>query len=130
VAHDEVEGRARRAGLGLRVVDLRTDRERPTGTLSGGETFYTALALALGLAGVVTAEAGGVSLETLFVDEGFGSLDPETLDDVMGVLTSLREGGRSVGVVSHVDEMKNRIPERISVRRDADRGPSRLVAVS
>jgi exonuclease SbcC len=131
VATEESEGRARRAGLGLRVVDLRTDRERSPGTLSGGETFFTALSLALGLAAVVTGEAGGVDLGTLFVDEGFGSLDSETLDDVLGVLTSLHAaGGRTVGVVSHVEEMKSRIPERIEVRRDAQHGSSRLTVIA
>lgn len=129
-AHEEAEGRARRAGLGLRIIDLRTDSARPTGTLSGGETFYTALSLALGLADVVTGEAGGIGLETLFVDEGFGSLDGDTLDDVLRVLTSLRDAGRSVGVVSHVDELKDRISERIQVRRDDERGPSQLTVVA
>jgi exonuclease SbcC len=131
VATDESEGRARRAGLGLRVIDLRTDRDRSPGTLSGGETFFTALSLALGLAAVVTGEAGGVDLGTLFVDEGFGSLDSETLDDVLGVLTSLHaSGGRTVGVVSHVEEMKSRIPERIEVRREGQHGSSRLTVIA
>jgi exonuclease SbcC len=131
VATEESDGRSRRAGLGLRVIDLRTDRERSPGTLSGGETFFTALSLALGLAAVVTGEAGGVDLGTLFVDEGFGSLDAETLDDVLGVLTSLHaSGGRIVGVVSHVEEMKSRIPERIEVRRDGQHGSSRLTVIA
>ena len=78
------------------------------------------LALALGLADAVTAEAGGIELHTLFVDEGFGSLDPETLDAVMRQLSALRDGGRSVGVVSHVAEMKLRIAERISVAPRGD----------
>jgi DNA repair protein SbcC/Rad50 len=127
---DEAEGRTRRAGLGLRVVDLRTGQERSPRTLSGGETFYTALALALGLAAVVTGEAGGVDLGTLFVDEGFGSLDSDTLDDVLAVLTSLRSNGRVIGVVSHVEEMKQRIPERIEVRRDEVLGHSAVRVVA
>jgi len=116
---DEREGgqRSRKAGLGLRVRDHVTEAPRDPHTLSGGETFYVSLCLALGLADVVRAEAGGVELGTLFVDEGFGSLDPATLDAVMGELARLREGGRSVGVVSHVSELKDRIPERIEVRR-------------
>jgi exonuclease SbcC len=116
---DEREGgqRSRKAGLGLRVRDHVTEAPRDPHTLSGGETFYVSLCLALGLADVVRAEAGGVELGTLFVDEGFGSLDPATLDTVMGELARLREGGRSVGVVSHVSELKDRIPERIEVRR-------------
>jgi exonuclease SbcC len=127
---DEAEGRTRKAGLGLRVVDLRTGQERSPRTLSGGETFYTALSLALGLAAVVTGEAGGVDLGTLFVDEGFGSLDGDTLDDVLAVLTSLRAGGRVIGVVSHVEEMKQRIPERIEVRRDEVAGHSAVRVVA
>jgi exonuclease SbcC len=76
------------------------------------------LALALGLADVVTQEAGGADLDTLFVDEGFGSLDADTLDDVMDTLDSLRDGGRVVGVVSHVAEMRDRIPTQLLVRKD------------
>jgi exonuclease SbcC len=114
-----------RSGLGLRVLDLRTGRSRDPGTLSGGETFYVALSLALGLADVVRAESGGVDLGTLFIDEGFGSLDAEVLDEVLSVLDSLRAGGRTVGVVSHVAEMKARIADRIEVRPNAD-GSSRL----
>ncbi|PFG40650.1 exonuclease SbcC [Georgenia soli] len=116
---DEREGgqRSRKAGLGLRVRDHVTEAPRDPHTLSGGETFYVSLCLALGLADVVRAEAGGVELGTLFVDEGFGSLDPATLDAVMGELGRLREGGRSVGIVSHVADLKDRIAERIEVRR-------------
>ena len=89
-------GRAR-GGLDLRVLDAWTGVDRDPATLSGGETFFASLALALGLADVVTAEAGGALLDTLFVDEGFGSLDEDTLDEVMDVLDDLREGGRAVG---------------------------------
>ena len=84
---------------------------------TGGETFYTSLALALGLADVVRAEAGGVDLDTLFIDEGFGSLDSGTLDQVMGVIDDLRDRGRVIGIVSHVAELKERVPERLEVRR-------------
>ncbi|MFC7406359.1 AAA family ATPase [Georgenia alba] len=117
---DEREGgqRSRKAGLGLRVRDQVTETPRDPHTLSGGETFYVSLCLALGLADVVRSEAGGIELGTLFVDEGFGSLDPETLDAVMTELSRLREGGRAVGVVSHVSEMKDRIPDRVSIRRE------------
>jgi len=109
--------RTRRTGLALAVLDHRTESSRDPRTLSGGETFYVSLCLALGLADVVTAEAGGIDLGTLFVDEGFGSLDPETLDAVLAELSRLRDGGRVVGVVSHVEAMKSMIPERIEVRR-------------
>lgn len=112
---DERARGERRAGLELRVVDGWTGRERPPATLSGGETFLASLALALGLADVVAAEAGGNRLETLFVDEGFGSLDERTLDEVLDVLDRLREGGRTVGIVSHVAELRQRIPARLRV---------------
>ncbi|HEU5158758.1 MAG TPA: SbcC/MukB-like Walker B domain-containing protein, partial [Streptosporangiaceae bacterium] len=104
-------------GLGLRVVDSWTGRERDPVTLSGGESFITSLSLALGLADVVTAEAGGTEIGTLFVDEGFGSLDDETLDEVMDVLDGLRDGGRAVGIVSHVAELRARIPAQLHVRK-------------
>ena len=117
---DEAGQRSHKLGLGLQVVDQLTDRPRSPGTLSGGETFYVSLALALGLADIVRAEAGGIDLDTLFIDEGFGSLDPSALENVMAVLDGLRAGGRTVGVISHVADMKDRIPERISVRRRAD----------
>ena len=82
------------------------------------------LALALALADVVTTESGGITMETLFVDEGFGSLDPEALQDVLAELSRLRAGGRTVGIVSHVEELRRQIPDQIRVGRD-DRG-SRL----
>lgn len=105
------------AGLGLEVVDQWTDDVRDPATLSGGETFVVSLSLALGLADVVTQEAGGTEIETLFVDEGFGTLDPDTLDDVMDRLDGLRAGGRTVGVVSHVTELRTRIPAQVDVRK-------------
>ncbi len=108
-------GRKGSAGLGLVIYDFHSSKERKSSTLSGGETFYTSLALALGLAEVVQAESGGRPLETLFIDEGFGSLDADTLDQVMDVIDSLRDGGRTVGLVSHVEEMKSRIPTRIVI---------------
>lgn len=116
---------SRRTGLSMRVIDHRTDQERDPRTLSGGETFYVSLCLALGLADVVTAEAGGIELGTLFVDEGFGSLDPHTLDQVLVELGRLRAGGRVVGVVSHVETLKQAIADRIEVR-PTDAGPSTL----
>lgn len=119
-------GRELKIGLGLEVFDDRTDAPRGPGTLSGGETFYVSLALALGLADVVQSESGGVSLETLFVDEGFGSLDAETLDSVMNVLTRLGRGQRTVGLISHVEELKRRIPDRVEIHRPDPNGPSEI----
>ncbi len=121
---DEAARKDARVGLGLAVLDRHTGRERSPGTLSGGETFYTSLALALGLADVVVAQAGGAQLDTLFIDEGFGSLDPDTLDDVMAVIDDLRGNGRVIGIVSHVPELKERIAERLTVRRVRPDGPS------
>jgi exonuclease SbcC len=118
--------RSHRTGLAMKVLDHVTERSRDPRTLSGGETFYVSLCLALGLADVVTAEAGGVELGTLFVDEGFGSLDAETLDVVLGALGRLRAGGRVVGVVSHVEALKQAVAERVEVRR-APGGGSTLV---
>ena len=102
------------------MLDAWTGVERDPSTLSGGESFSAALALALGLADVVTAEAGGTLLETLFVDEGFGSLDEETLDEVMGVLDGLRDGGRVVGIVSHVADLRHRIPAQVRIEKCRD----------
>jgi exonuclease SbcC len=106
-----------RGGLSLLVRDDWTGDTRDPATLSGGETFVVSLALALGLADVITDEAGGTALETLFVDEGFGSLDAETLEGVMDTLDTLRDGGRVVGVVSHVPELQTRIPTQLRVHR-------------
>ncbi|MCD7442824.1 SMC family ATPase [Streptomyces lincolnensis] len=117
VHSDDRSGRGR-SGLGLHVVDAWTGRERDTSTLSGGETFFASLALALGLADVVTDEAGGVRLDTLFIDEGFGSLDDQTLDEVLDVLDSLRERDRSVGIVSHVADLRRRIHAQLEVVKD------------
>ena len=107
---------SRKSGLGLAIIDHDTDALRSPRTLSGGETFYTSLALALGLADVVSAEAGGVQLRTMFIDEGFGSLDSHTLSLVMAQLQALRCAGRTVGVISHVEEMATQIADQIQVR--------------
>ncbi|SDO33424.1 AAA family ATPase [Geodermatophilus sp. DSM 45219] len=114
--HSDAQGRhGARGGLGLDVFDEYTGTRRPTKTLSGGESFMASLALALGLADVVTAEAGGIQMDTLFVDEGFGTLDALALDAVMDVLDELRRGGRTVGVISHLEELRTRIPTRLEV---------------
>ena len=109
--------RHRRGGLALEIRDHHIGRGRSPHSLSGGETFYTSLSLALGLADVVSDEAGGVELGTLFVDEGFGSLDQTTLGNVMEVLHGLGRNGRAVGIVSHVGELKSQIAEQVEVRR-------------
>ena len=113
---------SRKSGLGLAIIDHETEAVRSPRTLSGGETFYTSLALALGLADVVSAEAGGVELRTMFIDEGFGSLDSHTLALVMEQLQALRCAGRTVGVISHVEEMATQIADQIQVRPLAQGG--------
>ena len=117
VYSDSRASRGAKSGLGLHVVDEWTGQQRDTSTLSGGESFMASLALALGLADVVQQESGGVDIETLFVDEGFGSLDEEALEQVMDALEGLRDGGRVVGLVSHVAEMKLRIPAQLHVHK-------------
>ncbi|MFJ9547314.1 AAA family ATPase [Streptomyces erythrochromogenes] len=106
-----------RSGLGLKITDSWTGKERDTDTLSGGESFFASLSLALGLADVVTAESGGQALDTLFIDEGFGTLDEDTLHKVLDVLDSLRAHDRTVGVISHVPELRRRITHRLHVRK-------------
>jgi len=131
LAHSDERTSGRgRSGLGLVVLDAWTGLSRDTATLSGGESFFASLALALGLADVVTDEAGGRPLDTLFIDEGFGTLDEDTLDDVLGVLDQLRERDRTVGIVSHVPELRRRIPAQLRVRkgREGSRISLRLAA--
>ena len=114
---DEKGAGEQRGGLSLRVRDEWSGKQRDPATLSGGETFVVSLALALGLADTVSHEAGGTELETLFIDEGFGALDARTLDAVMDTLDSLRDGGRVVGLVSHVPELRTRVPAQLEVRK-------------
>ena len=120
---DAKASRGRASGLGIEVLDAHTGRLRSPQSLSGGETFLASLALALGLAEVVTSRAGGLRLDTLFVDEGFGSLDPETLELAMRTLDELRAGGRTVGVISHVEAMKEQLPAQVVVTATPE-GPS------
>jgi DNA repair protein SbcC/Rad50 len=126
---DGLAARGARSGLGLEVFDLWTGQARETSSLSGGESFMASLALALGLADAVREEAGGFDLQTLFVDEGFGTLDDDSLEQVLEVLDSLREGGRAVGVVSHVAELRSRIPAQIVVDKTERGSRVRLLGV-
>jgi DNA repair protein SbcC/Rad50 len=103
------------SGLELLVIDSYTGQERHVKTLSGGESFKASLSLALGLADVVQNYAGGVSLETMFIDEGFGTLDPESLDQAIEALIDIQSSGRLVGIISHVPELKERIDARLEV---------------
>ncbi|WPB86103.1 AAA family ATPase [Sediminicoccus rosea] len=116
LARREDPGRANAAiGLDIEVFDEHTGQSRPAGTLSGGEGFCAALSLALGLAETVQAHAGARPVDTLLIDEGFGSLDEEALDKAMEVLSGLQGGSRLVGIISHVAELKTRIPARLEV---------------
>lgn len=124
------EGRAGgKTGLPIEVFDRRTERSTEPSTLSGGETFFVSLALALALADVIQAENGGISMETLFIDEGFGSLSDEYLDDVMDVLDGIART-RDIGIISHVGQLKDRVRARISVSRVSENGESRLTVMA
>ena len=117
LVHDDTPRGNNKSGLGLQILDSWTGVRRDTQTLSGGESFMASLSLALGLADVIQHQSGGIDIETLFVDEGFGSLDAETLEQVMDALEALRSGGRVIGVVSHVADMKQRITTRLNVHK-------------
>ena len=103
------------AGLDIEVLDIITGKQRPSGSISGGEGFMVSLALALGLSDVVQNHAGGKKLDTLFIDEGFGTLDDGKLDNVISVLQQLTEGSRLVGIISHVDKLEESIPQKLRV---------------
>jgi exonuclease SbcC len=122
---DTAEYRNVRGGLGLEILDQYSGRVRPTHSLSGGETFLASLALALGLAEVVSSRSGAVKLDTLFIDEGFGSLDADTLELAMTTLDSLRAGGRTIGIISHVEAMKEQVHTQLRVEV-GERGDSRV----
>ena len=118
VLRDETLRDARQAGgLDLLIEDQYTGEARPIATLSGGESFQAALALSLGLADVIQALSGGIRVDALFIDEGFGTLDGEALERAIEELLKLRDGGRLVGIISHVAELRQRISSRIEVRK-------------
>ena len=126
---ESVGDKRSKAGLDLEVEDAYTGKQRPAATLSGGESFMAALALALGLSDVVQAYAGGIRLDMLFIDEGFGSLDPESLDLAIGTLMDLRDSGRMVGIISHVEELKRMIDVRLDVLANREVSTTRLIGV-
>ncbi len=109
-------------GLDMEIFDHYSGYARPLATLSGGESFLASLALALGLADVVQACAGGVRLDTMFIDEGFGTLDSETLDVALKALFELQKSGRLIGIISHVEELRSRIPARLEVTKTKSGG--------
>lgn len=123
---EERRDRRKRFGLELDVFDFYTGDTRPVGSLSGGESFKASLALALALSDVVRSFAGGIELETLFIDEGFGTLDPSSLDQAIEVLVELKQQNRMVGIISHVPELKERIDNRIEVVKNRGKQGSRI----
>ena len=121
--------KSQKAGLDLELYDHWNDTSRDVKTLSGGESFLAALALALGLAEEVQSHKGGVQLDSMFVDEGFGTLDEESLDLVMNALSELsNESSRLIGIISHVDELKNRIDNHITITKDVKNGSTAEVS--
>ncbi len=116
----QVDDKRKNAGLDLEVEDSLSGTSRPTASLSGGEGFLASLALALGLADVVQNHLGGVRLDAVFVDEGFGTLDPEALELAMRTLTDLQAGGRMVGIISHVPELRDQIAKRLVIKKGLD----------
>lgn len=127
VRREGVTHGGRQAGLDLDVDDAHTGRRRRADTLSGGESFMAALALALGLSDVVQAHAGGIRLDTLFIDEGFGSLDPDSLDLAVRALVDLQSSGRLVGVISHVPELAEQIQSKLQVRSGSTGSRAKLI---
>ena len=105
-------------GLDLSIKDFYTGRERDVQSLSGGEQFQASLSLALGLADEIQESSGGIKLDTMFIDEGFGTLDPETLNKAMKALEDLSQGNKLIGIISHVADLESRIPKKILVKKD------------
>ena len=121
--------RQQQSGLDMEVIDHANGSARDVRTLSGGESFKASLALALGLSDEIQAGSGGVRLDTLFVDEGFGSLDARSLEQAVSMLTSLTQGNRLVGVISHVEELGRRIDRKILVTRQRTGGSSARISL-
>ncbi|MDF2667835.1 MAG: hypothetical protein K0R67_141, partial [Paenibacillus sp.] len=117
VRSDRLEKRGKQSGLGLDVYDNYTGQLRDVKTMSGGEKFNASLCLALGMADVIQSYEGGISIETMFIDEGFGSLDEESLNKAIDTLIDLQQTGRMIGVISHVQELKQAIPAILEVKK-------------
>lgn len=124
---DYTGGGRGKQGLDLAVMDAFTGQSRPANTLSGGETFLASMALALGLADVIQSYASGIHMDTMFIDEGFGTLDPDTLELAMETLVQLQSSGRLIGMISHVPELKTRIPAHLEVTRGDEGSAAKFV---
>ena len=120
IRSDRQEVRGRQSGLGLDVHDAYTGQNRDVKTLSGGEKFNASLSLALGMADVIQSHQGAVSIETMFIDEGFGTLDEEALQKAIDTLVDLQKSGRMIGVISHVDELKSAFPAILEVQKSRE----------
>jgi exonuclease SbcC len=117
---DESTGKTHKKGLELEVYDSRHNAYRSVTTLSGGEKFLVALSLAIGLSTVVQAQGHGMQLEAMFVDEGFGSLDRESVNDALEVLQGISRSAGIVGIISHVDQLAETIPSKICITKGKD----------
>ena len=120
VRRKQAENKQTQSGLDLDVIDHYIGAVRSVKTLSGGESFKASLSLALGLSDEIQSCAGGVKLETMFVDEGFGSLDSDSLEQAINVLNSLADSNRLIGIISHVDALKSRIDNQIVITKEPD----------
>ena len=114
---ENLASHGKQSGLDLDIYDAYTGEARDVKTLSGGEKFKASLSLSLGMADTIQAHQGGISIETLFIDEGFGSLDEESLLQALDVLIELQDSGKMIGVISHVEELKQTLPARIEVTK-------------
>src|SRR5690606_24861528 len=120
IRSDRQEARGKQSGLGLDVYDAYTGQTRDVKTLSGGEKFNASLCLALGMADVIQSFQGNVAIDTMFIDEGFGSLDDESLNKSIDTLIDLQKSGRMIGVISHVQELKAAIPAILEVKKSKE----------
>ena len=117
IQQDEVDNLRRQTGLEIDVYDNFSGKPRTVKSLSGGEGFKASLALALGLSDVIQSNSGGIHIESMFIDEGFGGLDANSLEQAIGVLNSLTQGDRLIGIISHVPDLNERIDKKIYVKK-------------